>query len=139
LFYRLRALEEFSLAVVGINYPNADRTNRRFELALCVPGEPVRLVLEPDNKHDPAAVAVFSCRNMQIGYLSRERCLWVGSRMRAGEDHQVIFQDVDEYTASVRVRFGGGEPTLPMLRPRPVPRDVDEWLYRDPEGGDWGC
>jgi hypothetical protein len=137
LFYRLHAVEEFSLAVVGINYPNADKTNRRFELALCAPGEPVRLVLEPNNKHDPAAVAVFSCRDMQIGYLSRERCLWVGSRMRAGEDHQVIFQDVDEHIASVRVRFGGGAPTLPVPRPKAPAPDEDYWLYRDPDVSDW--
>lgn len=133
MFYGLHVVEEFSLAVVGINYPNADKTNRRFELALCVPGEPVRLVLEPNNKHDPAAVAVFSCRDLQIGYLSRERCLWVGSRMRAGEDHQVIFQDVDEHIASVRVRFGGEAPTLPVPRPKAPAPDEDYWPYRDPE------
>lgn len=132
-------MEEFSLAVVGINYPNADKSNRRFELALCAPGEPVHLVLEPKNKHDPAAVAVFSARNMQIGYLSRERCLWVGSRMRAGEVFEAIFQELDEHVAAVRVRFGGGSPSLPVPRPRPPTPDEDEWLYRDPEGSEWGA
>jgi len=76
---------------------------------------------------------------MQIGYLSRERCLWVGSRMRAGEDHQVIFQDVDEYIASVRVRFGGGTPTLPVLRPKVSAQDDNDWLCTDPEGPEWGA
>jgi hypothetical protein len=131
-------VEEFSLAVVGINFPNADKSNRRFELALCVPGEPASLVLEPKNKHDPAAVAVFSARGHQIGYLSRERCLWVGSRIRAGEEHNVVFQDLDDHIATVRIRFGGGTPTLPVPRPKPPAPDEDEWLYRDPDGPDWG-
>lgn len=134
-------MEEFSLAVVGINYPNADRSSRRFELALCAPGETVRLVLEPKNKHDPAAVAVFSARDMQIGYLSRERCLWVGSRIRAGESYEAVFQDLSEHIAAIRIRFGGGQPTLPAPRPKeatPAPND-DDWLCRDPDGPEWGA
>lgn len=136
-------MEEFSLAVVGINYPNADKSNRRFELALCTPGEPVHLVLEPKNKHDPAAVAVFSARDMQIGYLSRERCLWVGSRIRAGEVWEAVFQELDERIASIRVRFGGGAPTLPVPRPKPPApapdEDEDDWLCTDPDGPEWGA
>ena len=36
---------ELSLAVVGIDFPNPDksRSNRRFEIALCRPGDPVEL------------------------------------------------------------------------------------------------
>lgn len=132
-------MEEFSLAVVGINYANADKSNRRFELAMCSPGEPVRLVLEPKNKHDPAAVAVLSARDLQIGYLSRERCLWVGSRIRAGEVYEAIFQEVDEHIASIRIRFGGGMPTLPVPRPKPPALDEDDMLCRDPDGPEWGA
>jgi hypothetical protein len=134
-----RAVEEFSLAVVGINHPNADKSSRRFELALCVPGEPARLVLEPKNKHDPAAVAVYSARGQQIGYLSRERCLWVGSRIRAGEEHEVVFQDLDDHIASVRIRFGGGAPSLPVPRPKAPAPDEDDMLCTDPEGPEWGA
>src|SRR5690349_9077690 len=43
--------------VVGSMHPNADGSNRLFEIALCVPGEPITLVREPKNKHDPSAVA----------------------------------------------------------------------------------
>jgi hypothetical protein len=132
-------VEEFSLAVVGIKHPNADRSSRRFELALCVPGEPAQLVLEPKNKHDPAAVAVFSARGQQIGYLSRERCLWVGSRIRAGEEHEVIFQGLDDHIASVRIRFGGGTPTLPVLRPKVSTLDENDLLCMDPDGPEWGA
>ncbi|MDF2496082.1 HIRAN domain-containing protein [Sphingomonas sp.] len=127
-------MKEFSLAVVGINYLNADQSNRRFELAMCVPGEPVHLVPEPTNKHDPAAVAVFSARGMQIGYLSSERCLWIGARIRAGEEHEAVFQDFGQHTATIRVRFGGGSPTLPAPLPRVMGPVEEEWLNQDPAG-----
>ena len=61
---------ELSLAVVGISHPNANGSNRRFEAMLCVPGESVELRPEPKNKHDSNAVAVFSARGVQIGYLT---------------------------------------------------------------------
>ncbi|WP_261295523.1 HIRAN domain-containing protein [Sphingomonas hylomeconis] len=62
---------ELTLAVVGIEYPNADRarSNRRFEIELCAPGDPVELRREPKNVHDRFAVAVFSERGIQMGYL----------------------------------------------------------------------
>lgn len=63
-----------SLAVVGAQYPNRDGSDRRFEILLCTPGEPVELVPEPRNRHDENAVAVRSARGVQIGYLTAERC-----------------------------------------------------------------
>ena len=130
-------MKEFSLAVVGINYLNADQSNRRFELAMCVPGEAVHLTPEPNNKHDPAAVAVFSARGNQIGYLSSERCLWIGAKIRAGEEHDAVFQDCGQHAATIRVRFGGGAPTLPAPPPREAAPDEDEWLNQDPGGDAW--
>lgn len=67
-------LPAMSLAVVGARFPNSDGSDRRKEILLCVPGEPVELRPEPHNKADPRAVAVFSCRQVQIGYLTAERC-----------------------------------------------------------------
>jgi hypothetical protein len=130
-------VREFSLAVVGINYLNADQSNRRFELAMCVPGEPAHLVTEPTNKHDPAAVAVFSARGIQIGYLTSERCVWIGARIRAGEEQEAVFQDSGRHAATIRIRFGGGSPTLPAPRPKAPAPDGDEWLNQDPGGDDW--
>ena len=130
-------MREFSLAVVGINYLNADQSNRRFELAMCVPGEPVQLMPEPTNKHDPAAVAVFSTRGVQIGYLSSERCLWIGTRIRAGEEHEAMFQHLGTHAATIRVRFGGGAPTLPAPRIEEAAPDEDDWINQDPGGDEW--
>ena len=40
---------ELTLAVVGIGYANADKSNRRFEIELCAPGDPIDLRREPKN------------------------------------------------------------------------------------------
>ena len=78
--------QELSLAVVGALHPNADGTNRQFEIRMLNPGDPISLILEPNNKADSSAVAVFSFRGLQIGYLSAERCGWIGSKISQGHD-----------------------------------------------------
>jgi hypothetical protein len=105
-----------TLQVVGGIHPNADGGNRLFEIALCVPGEPISLVPEPKNKYDPSAVAVFSARGIQIGYLSAERCGWIGAKIRLGEDLRVRFQSAVKGGALVRVGFAGKDPLLPLSR-----------------------
>lgn len=136
---------ELSLAVVGIDFdnPGKDAVGRRFEIAMCSPGEPVELRPEPTNKHDPRAVAVYSFRGIQIGYLTAERCGWIGAKIRNGEDVVAIFQEVASSAAIIRVRFDGQQPTLPPPR---APEDdgidhdmVDDDFEPDPEGPDWGA
>lgn len=82
---------ELSLSVVGLDYPNPDRSNRRFEMALCTRGEPVHLVPDPKNRADPRAIAVVSARGIQLGYLTAERCGFIGGLLRAGEKHEAVF------------------------------------------------
>lgn len=132
-------MEELTLAVVGIDYLNENGSNRRFELLTCAPGDAMRLVLEPTNEHDPLAVAVYSARDHQVGYLSAERCGWIGGRIRAGEDYAAIFQELDTHIASIRIRFGGAAPTLPAPRQKAAAPVRDDWLYRDPDGPEWGA
>lgn len=136
---------ELSLAVVGIDYANADkrRSNRRFEALTCKPGEPVELQLEPKNPADPNAVAVFSVRGVQIGYLTAERAPWIGGKLRAGEVYQAVFQEMTATAAVIRLRFGGGAPILPKPQPRvfkepPIDPISDEFVP-DPEGPEWGA
>lgn len=124
-------MKEFSTAVVGVQYPNGDKTDRRFEAMLCKPGDEVYLVPEPRNKYDPRAVAVISERGVQIGYLGAERCGWIGGRLAAGETCVAIFQTLDIYTAMIRLRFGGDRPTLPARRPQP--QVWDEYCQLPPE------
>lgn len=109
-------MDELSLAVVGLDYPDPDGSNRRFELALMRPGDAVELRREPKNPADPRAVGVFSERGVRIGYLTAERCGWIGARLMRGEEARAVFQEAGRTAAVVRVRFGGGEPTLPTPR-----------------------
>lgn len=105
-----------SLAVVGADYPNEDGSDRRFELALCSPGEPVDLRPEPRNKADPRAIAVFSCRGEQIGYLAAERAPMIGAIIGSGRDWQAVYQARSEFGAWIRVAFDDAEPILPPQR-----------------------
>lgn len=109
------AIKQLSLHVVGANHPNTDGSNRRFEILLCAPGETVELLPEPKNPVDPNAVAVFSARGVQIGYLTAERAPWLGGMMRSGREIQAIFQQVTQIGAAVRVAFDGEVPFLPPL------------------------
>lgn len=126
---------ELSLTVVGIPYDNGDGSSRRFELLLCAPGEPVELRPEPTNEHDPSAVAVFSARGVQLGYLSAERCGWVGRMIGEGAPCVAIFQEMLDASAVIRARLGGGSPTLPGTR---TPRE-DPNFVADPDPGIWGA
>jgi hypothetical protein len=109
-------------------------------------GEPVELVPEPKNKYDSNAIAVISPRGGQIGYLSAERAPYIGGRMSRGEDAVAIFQGMGGGSALVRVRFGGGGPTLPPVFSAPIDssrclsrRHDPESFYPDDDGPDWGA
>lgn len=132
---------ELSLAVVGIDYANADKakSNRRFELLQCEPGDPVELRREPKNAHDPHAVAVFSERGIQVGYLTAERAPWIGGKIAAGEETVAIFQGLAGGAATIRIRFGGGEPTLPATASQTPTISYDDDFHADPEGPEWGA
>ena len=120
-------MRAISLAVVGLPYPNKRGPGRRFEAELCTPGEAVELRPEPDNEHDRWAVAVFSCRGIQIGYVNAEKAQWIGGMIREGRDLAVIFQGITYNTAWVRVGFDGHQPELPPQRPPAIDEDNDFW------------
>lgn len=121
-----------SLAVVGVEYPNRDKakSNRRFEIALCKPGDPVALVPEPKNPADPNAVAVFSDRGTQLGHVTAERCGRIGALIRDGREVQAVFQQAARYGCVIRVAFDGEAPvvsldTKPILKQRDVREEAD--------------
>lgn len=101
-----------SLAVVGADHPNNDGPSRRFEIAMCLPGEPVYLVPEPKNPVDPRAIAVFSARHIQIGYIRAERAQFIGVALQRG-GLAAIFQEKARWGATVRAHLDGTLPTLP--------------------------
>ncbi|MEE4452845.1 HIRAN domain-containing protein [Novosphingobium resinovorum] len=127
---------DFSLPAIGERHDNEDGTSRQAELALCRPGEEVRLVREPENPHDRMAVAVVSCRGIKVGYLKRDRAVWIGSKIDRGYDVRAIVERVkgshllDAMLGLVmRVNMDGEEPELsfsaavrskPALRLHPI-------------------
>jgi len=107
------ARPQFSLAVVGVEYPNRKGPTRHFAIALCEPGDPVELRREPKNPKDHYAIAVFNRREMQMGYLSAERAAWLAPMLDRGRVMRAIFQQPVQYGAVIRLAFDGEEPLLP--------------------------
>ncbi|WP_313534353.1 HIRAN domain-containing protein [Sphingomonas sp.] len=122
-------MRSLSLAIVGADHPNKRGPTRRFEIAMCIPGEPTELRPEPNNPADPQAVAVYSARGIQIGYLTAERAPWIGSMIRNGREMETIFQAPTPYGAVVRLAFDGKRPALPPALE--LEQDVD-WDGVDP-------
>lgn len=133
-------MEELSLAVVGVDYPNADGSNRRFEIEMCRPGDAIELRHEPTNEHDPRAVAVWRAGGGQMGYLTAERAGWIGRRLQE-EEAVAVYQGFEHRAAYIRVRFGGGAPTVPPVRivAKTGVVAADDDFYPDPEGPEFGA
>jgi hypothetical protein len=132
-------VKQLSIAIVGITYPNkAKGPTRLFELKLCKPGEPLELRPEPKNKHDEHAIAVFSCRGVQLGYLPSERAVMIGMQRRHGREVAAVFQEFGERGAWCRVAFDGEVPTLPAERIETLAAD-DSGFWPDDPGGEWGA
>jgi hypothetical protein len=125
-----------SLSVVGADFPNSRGPGRRFEIAVCVPGEPVHLRPEPKNPADPRAVAVDSDRGVCIGYLSAERCGLIGKMIAEGREVRAVFQRKASYGAVIRVAFDGEEPTLAPVENGPESEQTDRDFWPDPEWPD---
>lgn len=102
-----------SLAIVGADHPNKRGPARRFELAICVPGEPLELRPEPKNPADENAIAVYSCRGIQIGYVTSVRASWFIRMLADGREIVAIYQGPAAFGGWARVAFDGEQPVLP--------------------------
>jgi hypothetical protein len=121
---------ELSLAIVGVDHPNKDKSDRRFEILLCAPGDRLTLEPEPKNEFDANAIAVFSERGVQIGYVTAERAPYIGGLIRNGTDVRAIFQDKAVWGAVARVAFDA-DPTLPLIVPREPQVTADSQVRDD--------
>ena len=127
-----------SLAVVGADYANKRGPGRRFEIALCLPGEPVELRREPKNPADSRAIGVYSMRDVQIGYIQAEYAQWIGGQIAVV---RAIFQRADTFGAVIRATFDGSTPVLPVEKPKPARPQMadldgyggDDWPPREPK------
>ena len=119
-------LAAISLSVVGADYPNKGKSpGRRFEIALCAPGDPLELRPEPENPADEHAVAVYSERGVQIGYISSQRAVRLAQLIRQGRTVTAIFQEATRFGAVTRVSFNGKAPVLPERPVRNYTADTD--------------
>lgn len=112
-------MRQLSVKIVGANHPNSDGGNRRSEIAFCDPGELLELSPEPKNPHDEHAIAVFSARQFQIGYVASERAVILGTLLRDGHSLSAIFQDIATWGAIARI----GVDCMPSLPPKAAPKD----------------
>jgi hypothetical protein len=114
-YKRVSVARSLSLAVVGVDYPNRRGPARRFEVAICKPGERIDLIPEPKNVADSRAVAVFSERGVQLGYLTAERCGWIGGMIANGREVRAIFQHATKNGAVIRIAIDGADLMLPSI------------------------
>lgn len=68
---------------------------------------------EPKNPADENAIAVYSERGVQFGYLTAERAPLIRKYMRDGHDIAAAFQAPTSFGAYIRVAFDGAVPVLP--------------------------
>jgi len=121
---------DFFLPAVGERYDNEDGTSRQDELRLCCRGEVIRLVREPENPHDRMAVAIVTVRGVRVGYLARDRAVWIGSKIDRGYDVRAIIERIKGVPSNgaplglvLRLNMEGDDPDLD-----------EEW-----DGGDAAC
>ncbi|WP_332720752.1 HIRAN domain-containing protein [Sphingomonas sp. ZT3P38] len=97
---------------------------------MCRPGDPIELRREPENVADERAIAVYSDRGIQLGYLSAERAAWICGMIINGRELHAIFQESTQFGAIVRIAFDGEKPALPAPRASENHRD-DPDFYPD--------
>lgn len=125
-------MRHLSLAVVGMQYDNKNGPTRQFEIAMCVPGERVDLIPEPKNPADSQAIAVYSTRGIQIGYIRAERAPMISKAMRDGIV-SAIFQQKERWGATIRAHLDGSVPVLPL----PTDSRAADWPPPPSEDADW--
>lgn len=126
-------MKAISLHIAGADFPNKRRDPaRRFEIALCRPGDPVGLVPEPRNRHDPHAILIVSERGVPMGYVSAERAPLIGRLMADAVAVRAVFQAATRTGGIVRVAFDGTVPHLPAERPAAAAADEAPDFWPDP-------
>lgn len=121
---------DFSLPACGEVHANNDGTCRQCELALCRPGDRLRLVREPKNIHDRNAIAIVTERGVRVGYLSRRYASVWASKIDRGAAPRVIVERIKGVGLPgamlglvMRVNLEGEEPELPS-----DPDQVVRWV-----------
>jgi hypothetical protein len=112
-------MPSLSLAIVGADYPNKRGPGRRFDLAICVPGEPIELRPEDSNPADEWAIAVYSCRGVQLGYIPSQRAPLVRKWMSESREMTAVFQARSAFGGWLRLGLDGEVPVVDLNPPEP--------------------
>ena len=62
----------FATKVVGATDKNPDGINRQQIIKMCIAGEKIKLIREPNDSHDVCTIGVFRESGEQIGYLAKD-------------------------------------------------------------------
>jgi hypothetical protein len=104
---------QISIFLAGASYPNERGPSRRFEIAICQPGEAVELRPEPNNPADARAIAIYSQRNVKMGYVPAERAALIGTYLRRGRITDAQFQCATKAGGYIRLALDGALIVLP--------------------------
>lgn len=115
-----------TIPIMGADHPNKRGPGRRFGIALCAAGDPIRLDPEPKNPVDPQAVAIYEQSGIQLGYVPAEKAQWFTTMMSRGVELTAIFQQATAHGGLVRVGIDHA-PELPVQRETHPGRFADEW------------
>lgn len=134
---------DFSLNIVGERYDNADGSSRQDEIERVQPGEPVDLIREPNNKHDPSAIGVWSARGVQIGYIAADRTGWIGGKLD-GDVRAIVERKTGQHGRRglvLLINLQGSDPDLEAAQARwaayQARRSVEDFSAFS--GPDWGA
>ncbi|MES2173845.1 MAG: HIRAN domain-containing protein [Pseudomonadota bacterium] len=77
--------KSYTIGIVGESKKNIDGSSRQTIIKRCHEGQRVRLVAEPDNPYDGAAIFVCTERGEGLGYISRDHNEWIGKKLAKGQ------------------------------------------------------
>lgn len=77
--------KNYTIGIVGESKKNQDGSSRQAIIKRCHDGQLIRLVPEPSNPYDPAAIFVCTEHGEGLGYISREHNEWIGKKIAQGQ------------------------------------------------------
>jgi len=93
LYSNIGEAEEFYTKAVGVTFEGRQST-----LAILNRGERLSLAREPQNPHDPNAIALFTNEGQQVGYLKRELARHLAPLIDSGVEYEASVSDVTGQT-----------------------------------------
>lgn len=104
------------LAIAGADYPNHRGAERRAEIALCQPGDPLTFRRLRGAAGGKQSVGVYSERGVQLGYVGPDDLAQMPGLASIG---RAIFQSADTWGCVIRATADGSTPVMPPPRATP--------------------